>query len=313
MRVALGLGSNLGDRLAHLQSAYVGLAEIGEIVAVSGLYRSDPVGGPNQPDFLNAVVVIDSDRSLREVLAECQGVEHAAERVRSERWGPRTLDVDILTAAAPPLDTPDLQVPHPRLIERRFALEPLAEVWPDSSTGRGTARAGLSEVADEGVELLAPAGWETGLDRGGSWVAAQAVLFLWVLGGSLLWGDSMGLPAVLPWVGRLLVLLGALLMLAALRALGSNLTAFPEPLPGATLVTSGLYGLVRHPIYGAVLLLLAGVAVHQASWVGLAGVGGGFWFFWYKSSFEERRLLIAQSGYRHYRAAVPHRFVPFVV
>jgi len=130
-RALLGLGSNLGDRLALLRDAVDSLRGIG-LVAVSSLYESDPVGGPpGQGPFLNLVVQLDTDLDARELLGVCHRLEAAAGRIRAERWGPRTLDVDILWIDGVQLDDPDLQVPHPRMWERRFVMAPLAELAPD--------------------------------------------------------------------------------------------------------------------------------------------------------------------------------------
>lgn len=152
IRAHLGIGSNLGDRLAHLQLAVDSLASEPRIrvVAVSPVYETDPVGGPVQDDFLNAVVAIDTDLSARELLDVAMFVEQAAHRVREERWGPRTLDVDILTYGDATIAEPDLVVPHPRMHERAFVLAPLHDVAPDlvpepPETGRdGIRRAGVA-------------------------------------------------------------------------------------------------------------------------------------------------------------------------
>jgi 2-amino-4-hydroxy-6-hydroxymethyldihydropteridine diphosphokinase len=127
-RAFLGLGSNLGDRIALLQAA---VAQLPDIVAVSPVYETDPVGGPEQDPFLNLVVALDTARSARELLEACRAAEAAAVRVRQERWGPRTLDVDVLWIDGTTVDEPDLQVPHPRMFERRFVLVPLADLAPD--------------------------------------------------------------------------------------------------------------------------------------------------------------------------------------
>jgi 2-amino-4-hydroxy-6-hydroxymethyldihydropteridine diphosphokinase len=96
------------------------------------LYETAPVGGPSgQGPFLNLVVEIDSDLSARELLGVCQRLEAAAERVRTERWGPRTLDVDILWIDGVTVNEPDLEVPHPRMWSRRFVMAPLIDVAPD--------------------------------------------------------------------------------------------------------------------------------------------------------------------------------------
>jgi 2-amino-4-hydroxy-6-hydroxymethyldihydropteridine diphosphokinase len=123
----------LGDRRANLQLAIDSLAaEPGiRVVAVSPVYETDPVGGPVQDDFLNAVVAVDTELSARELLEVAMFVEQAAHRVRKERWGPRTLDVDILTYGDETIAEPDLEIPHPRLRERAFVLAPLHDVAPD--------------------------------------------------------------------------------------------------------------------------------------------------------------------------------------
>jgi 2-amino-4-hydroxy-6-hydroxymethyldihydropteridine diphosphokinase len=131
-RAYLGVGSNLGDRLAHLQGAVDGLAATPEItvVAVSGVYETEPVG-PDQPDYLNAVVALETALDARALLHVAQRLEDEAHRVRRERWGPRTLDVDVLLVGDDRVDEPDLEVPHPRLQERAFVRVPLADVAPD--------------------------------------------------------------------------------------------------------------------------------------------------------------------------------------
>jgi 2-amino-4-hydroxy-6-hydroxymethyldihydropteridine diphosphokinase len=130
----LGLGSNLGDRLAHLQDAVDQLADTAglTVVGVSSVYETTPVGGPTQPDYLNAVVAVDTDLDARALLAVAQTLEQAAARVRVERWGPRTLDVDVLLVGAEAVHEPDLEVPHPRLYDRGFVLAPLADLDPQA-------------------------------------------------------------------------------------------------------------------------------------------------------------------------------------
>lgn len=131
-RAHLGLGTNLGDRMAHLRAALVGIGAFAgtRVVAVSRVYETDPVGGPEQGPYLNAVVAIDTTLTPRELLAAGQALEHEARRVRVERWGPRTLDVDILTYDDETVDEPDLVIPHPRMGERGFVLAPLRDVAP---------------------------------------------------------------------------------------------------------------------------------------------------------------------------------------
>ena len=130
VRAHLGIGSNLGDRAARLQAAVDGLAATDGItvVAVSPVYETDPVGGPEQPDFQNAVVAIDTVLGVRDLLDVARRLEEEARRVRVERWGPRTLDVDILFYGDAVVDEPDLEVPHPRWAERGFVCVPLADL-----------------------------------------------------------------------------------------------------------------------------------------------------------------------------------------
>lgn len=136
-RAFLGLGSNLGDRLALLRAA---VAAIPDVVGVSRLYETAPVGGPGGQDrFLNLVVQLDTARSARELLDVCRARETAARRIRKEHWGPRTLDVDVLWIDGVTVDEPDLQVPHPRMFERRFVLAPLAELAPELVTEEALA------------------------------------------------------------------------------------------------------------------------------------------------------------------------------
>lgn len=135
-RAYLALGSNLGDRLAHLQGAVDGLGATGgiRVVDLSRVYETAPVGGPPQGDYLNAVVAVETSLDARALLGVAQRLEDAAGRVRAERWGPRTLDVDVLLVGDEHVDDPDLVVPHPRLAERGFVLAPLHDVAPGSVT-----------------------------------------------------------------------------------------------------------------------------------------------------------------------------------
>ena len=102
------------------------------VVAVSSAYETEPVGGPDgQPPYLNIVVELETSLSPRELLGVCHRLEAAAERVRAERWGPRTLDVDILLVGDLTVDEDDLVIPHPRMWERRFVVAPLLELAPE--------------------------------------------------------------------------------------------------------------------------------------------------------------------------------------
>jgi 2-amino-4-hydroxy-6-hydroxymethyldihydropteridine diphosphokinase len=129
--VVLALGSNLGNRMASLQCGVDLLAGDGiDAAAVSGVFETEPVGGPAQGDYLNAVLLADSALPAREILARCAAAETAAGRVRAVRWGPRTLDVDIITCDAEVSSDPALTLPHPRAHERAFVLAPWLEVQP---------------------------------------------------------------------------------------------------------------------------------------------------------------------------------------
>ena len=132
-RAFLALGSNLGDRAAHLQAAVDFLDTASELTvrAVSPVYETDPVGGPVQDDFLNAVIEIATECSPHRLLEIAHAAEAAADRVRVERWGPRTLDVDIVFIDGVTVDEPDLTVPHLRWRERDFVLAPMHDVAPD--------------------------------------------------------------------------------------------------------------------------------------------------------------------------------------
>jgi 2-amino-4-hydroxy-6-hydroxymethyldihydropteridine diphosphokinase len=131
-RAYVALGSNLGDRVANLQYAVDALAAADgvEVIDVSRVYETAPVGGPPQDAYLNAVVAIETALDPHELLALGQRVERDAHRVRAERWGPRTLDVDLLLYDDVRLDEADLTVPHPRMWERGFVLAPLRDVAP---------------------------------------------------------------------------------------------------------------------------------------------------------------------------------------
>ena len=129
IRAFLSLGSNLGDSRQILTDAVETLGEW--VTAVSPVYETDPIGRPEQAKFLNLVVEVAADRTPHELLAVCHRLESAANRVRQERWGPRTLDVDIVLIEGVRVDDADLQVPHPRMTTRRFVLAPLADLAPE--------------------------------------------------------------------------------------------------------------------------------------------------------------------------------------
>lgn len=155
--VVLALGSNLGDRLANLQGG-LGILCSGpglSCCAVSPVYATAPVGGPEQPDFLNAVLIAASALPARSILARCQQAEAALQRVRREVWGPRTLDVDVIVCGDEISEDPELTLPHPRAHERAFVLAPWHDLEPDARMpGRGRIEDLLAAVGTSGVRRL---------------------------------------------------------------------------------------------------------------------------------------------------------------
>lgn len=132
MKAFIGLGSNLGDREASLRQALEHLAQAPETVVVraSSLYDTEPVGIEDQPHFLNAVAQLDTQLTPRQLLWNLMLIERRLGRVRSQRWGPRTIDLDLLLYEDAILEDDDLQVPHPELSKRSFVLVPLVELEP---------------------------------------------------------------------------------------------------------------------------------------------------------------------------------------
>jgi dihydroneopterin aldolase / 2-amino-4-hydroxy-6-hydroxymethyldihydropteridine diphosphokinase len=155
VRVVIALGSNLGDRLKELQGAVDALAATPGLVitAVSPVYETAPVGGPEQPDYLNAVVVAETSQPATDLLARGHAIEAAAQRTRAERWGPRTLDVDIIAYGEEVSGDPVLTLPHPRAQERAFVLAPWYDADPGAILpGRGRVAALLAALPDGGVQ-----------------------------------------------------------------------------------------------------------------------------------------------------------------
>ena len=159
-QIVLALGSNLGDRPANLQAGLDALAARPglDLVAVSGVYQTRPVGGPQQPDYLNAVLLASSDLPAMRILRLCQAAEQAVGRDRSPqavRWGPRTLDVDLITCDGETSDAPELTLPHPRAHMRAFVLAPWHDVDPVATLpGHGPVADLLGQVGLDGVTLL---------------------------------------------------------------------------------------------------------------------------------------------------------------
>ena len=156
-RIAVGFGSNLGDRRAHLDAALLALGETWRSVGRSGLYESAPVGPVEQDPFLNAVAVFETRDDPTAVLARLLAVEQWRGRVREVRWGPRTLALDLLLHGASAVELPGLTVPHPELTRRRFVPQPLLEAWPRATLPDGVPLTSfLGAVSDRGVERIGP-------------------------------------------------------------------------------------------------------------------------------------------------------------
>jgi 2-amino-4-hydroxy-6-hydroxymethyldihydropteridine diphosphokinase len=156
VRVAFGLGSNLGDRRQYLADA---VATIGEdpgitVVAVSPLVETDPVGGPEQPDYLNAVVIVDTTLTAEAVLDLAQHCEQRSGRKREQRWGPRTLDVDVLAYDELTSDSATLTLPHPRATERAFVMVPWAVVDPTFVVLGRSVKEWADALDDSGVRSV---------------------------------------------------------------------------------------------------------------------------------------------------------------
>ena len=132
MKAFIGLGSNLGERETHIRLALDDLARMPEtrLVRASSLYDTEPVGEVDQPNFLNAVAQIDTELTARQLLWNLQLIERRLGRVRTRKWGPRTIDLDLLLYGDLVVDEPDLQVPHPEILKRSFVLVPLLELDP---------------------------------------------------------------------------------------------------------------------------------------------------------------------------------------
>lgn len=142
--VYISLGSNLGDREATIREA---IAALPGVTAVSELRETEPVGVVDQPRFLNGAARLETELSARQLLDALLAIERGLGRERRERWGPRTIDLDLLLYGNETVDEPGLTVPHPRLHERRFALEPLADLDPELVVpGRGRVRDLLAEL-----------------------------------------------------------------------------------------------------------------------------------------------------------------------
>ncbi len=158
VEAGIGLGSNLGDREAHLAGAAQALEALEgtRILAASSVWRTPPVGPPGQPDYFNACLRIETDLAPERLLAACLSIEQAHGRERRERWGPRTLDLDILWYDDLEMSSEALTLPHPRLTQRVFVLAPLAEIAADMRIACEMVSAHLSRLDAEGLMRLGP-------------------------------------------------------------------------------------------------------------------------------------------------------------
>ena len=132
MKAVVALGANIGNPHEQMDLAVAMLREATDVVAVSSYYTTKPVGGPEQPDYINAVCIIESELPAIDLLSLLHGIEKSLGRERAEKWGPRTIDLDLIQYGALLSSAAELQLPHPRAHERRFVLEPWHEIEPDA-------------------------------------------------------------------------------------------------------------------------------------------------------------------------------------
>ena len=132
MKAVVALGANIGSPREQMDVAIALLREATEVKAVSTYFVTKPVGGPEQPDYLNAVCILESELPALDLLAVLQGIEKSLGRERDVRWGPRTIDLDLIQYGSLLSAAAELELPHPRAHERRFVLEPWCEIEPDA-------------------------------------------------------------------------------------------------------------------------------------------------------------------------------------
>ena len=132
MKAVISLGANIGNPEEQMQLAIAMLREATDVVALSSIYTTKPVGGPEQPNYLNAICITESDLPAADLLALLHGIEKTLGRERIERWGPRTIDLDLIQYGTILSSAQELELPHPRAHERKFVLEPWLEIEPDA-------------------------------------------------------------------------------------------------------------------------------------------------------------------------------------
>lgn len=151
IRCFIGLGSNLGEPAAQIQQALDALRKLpnSRLVAISSLYRNPAIGPGQQPDYLNGVAELHTSLDALTLLSHLQNIELAQGRVRAERWGARTLDLDLLLYGDAVIDLPQLQIPHPRMHERNFVLFPLRDLAANLTLPRGTSLRALLDCGSD--------------------------------------------------------------------------------------------------------------------------------------------------------------------
>jgi 2-amino-4-hydroxy-6-hydroxymethyldihydropteridine diphosphokinase len=132
MKAVISIGANIGNPEEQIQLAIAMLREATDVAALSSIYKTEPVGGPEQPDYLNAICIVESDLPAADLLALLHGIEKTLGRERIERWGPRTIDLDLIQYGTILSSAEELELPHPRAHERKFVLEPWFEIEPDA-------------------------------------------------------------------------------------------------------------------------------------------------------------------------------------
>lgn len=314
-RAVIALGSNLGDRLGLMRRAVAELGRIGTVISVSSLYETEPVGGPEQGRYLNAAVLLDTDLGPGPLLEALLGIEKTADRVREVRWGPRTLDLDIITYGQETVNEPDLTIPHPRARDRRFVLDPVVEIAPNAMVGldltasdarRQLARGGVFRWEGDWVDGQPRLGW-----RGQALVAGQFSLFGVLAVVAVLTADPSP-PAWSVGLGIVVAAAGGVLVVGALLRLGGSLSALPDPRPDSELSDSGVFGIVRHPIYGGLFLGGVGASITLQTWWPLPVLAVLAVLLRFKAGLEERAVTLMHPAYVDYARRVRHRFVPFL-
>ncbi|MDQ4058739.1 MAG: 2-amino-4-hydroxy-6-hydroxymethyldihydropteridine diphosphokinase [Actinomycetota bacterium] len=155
----IGIGSNVGERLVFCREAVAALDDTDgiRVTAASGLYETTPVGGPPQRSFINLVARLETTLGPRDLLAICQSIERTLGREPSDiRWGPRVIDLDVLVFGDQKVNEGDLEIPHPRMTQRRFVLVPLLEIDPDAADPWGSRYADWVDEAEGEVHLVEP-------------------------------------------------------------------------------------------------------------------------------------------------------------